>query len=606
MKAVATRPSASPAGLPARAASQPPPPVGQRGAAVGTSATTGAAAPATGAVNKAKDPPILVAERFRAAMMHDAAEGAMYSTLDLSACLSTPMAIVYSRGRIRKWIAFDRRVIRGCGAVIEFEPDEKGGIVVDAESGRSVVSTYRIGALQFTDYFTLNNVLMVRSVRRVIRKLRPRSAAERKLTDDLLLAWTGPHFTAFCSMSTATAGSHIDNRVVALPVLDFSFCQLEHPRDMLVKPPRDGKEIRDKNVYLHYLVYSAPPAAATAGAASPGNPASASSGAGGDGGARSQRRPGAGPSRDDVIIKAKNRVGDEDHLVIDRNELARGSKGSDQIDQRIELLEDAEAVIKDDKCRFAASGLKLNNNALAGDVAEIEQVTRLVVMNAFYFLAWVDLSSNAITRVPDLSAFPIVSLYLHDNRIASLADVGSLRDMTTLQNLTLFGNPLQSDLPAHYKLPVLSLLLVPDEAAERAQAQQRRERRQHAGDLQRALERARASTPGAKARTGTHAAAVSPAAAQARDDNAGGSGGGDDEDEGATAAKPAGVVSPVRQRFFPDVAPLPPPPPPPPILKLRTFDYGLVTPDDRRALSAYLAMFVKKPPPASKARPRAR
>ena len=260
--------------------------------------------------------------------------------------------------------------------------------------------------------------MVPREVGIVDRDVAPSAQAADR--DALLLQWTGPHFVGFCTAAT-TVGSRIDNRLVALPVLDFSFCQLKDVRELLDKPPRDGKEIRDKNVYLHFLAYAEAEARAQQEKARREQEEEARA-----------RGGGAAARRDDVIIKAKNRVGDEGHIVIDKNELAKGSRGSASLDARIELLEDAESVIRDDKSRYACSGLKLNNNAI-GDATALEMICRLVIMNAFYFLSWVDLASNQITQVPDLSPFPIVSLYLHDNKIATLEHVKELRNMKLLQ-----------------------------------------------------------------------------------------------------------------------------------------------------------------------------
>lgn len=577
---------------------------------------------------RAKDPPVIVAEKFRAAMESESAEGAMYATLDLSATLSTPMQVIHSRNRIRKWIAFDRRVIQSCGAVLEYDRGENStAITVDSESGKSVVSMYRIASLEFTDAFALNNVLMVRSVRRTMKRLPARSELERRQTDGLLLHWTGPHFVGFCT-ATATVGSRIDNRMVALPVLDFSFCQLSSVREMIEKPPRDGKEIRDKAVYLHYLAYAEAKARAELEQSKRQQDE------------ESRSRGSAG--RDNVIIKAKNRVGDEDHIVIDKNELLKGSKGNVALDARIELLEDAEAEIRDDKSRYACSGLKLNNNNIA-DAAPLELVCRLVIMNAFYFLSWVDLASNQITEVPDMSAFPIVSLYLHDNKIASLDKVKNLAHMKLLQNLTLFGNPIQSDLPAKYKLPVLSLLLVPDDAAMQRQEEERAKKRSEAGLLAKALRQIRMETMAPGKTRSAAAAAASPSSDNSRI-------GGQQEqpqrsqsrcgvgsesriasrtplpvaaspsisvrrtaspppnatlssalrsssgnkDDSLVADEAAGakhvIVSPTRLKYFAELPPQKAPPPPPQILRLRTLDHGLITPSDKTALTAWLDM----------------
>jgi hypothetical protein len=418
--------------------------------------------------------------------------------------------------------------------LVEYDP-ESGTVAEGGEAARTAVTTWRIAALTFRDTVTLNVGLLVRYFTRVMVREVPRSEEERKLTDALLLAWTGPFFASYVAPKKLST-SRIDNHVVVLPVLDFSFCDMTKASDMLRKRPRDGKEIRDTRIVFHFLddaelsLIEAQRKPATAGA-STGAAHQFASARGAPAHGRRAAGGGNGAASGEITIRARNRDGEQAALIIDRDELAGTKRG----ESRVEALEDAEMMGADfDRSRYAASGLKLNNNSLR-DVSNLDNVLRFSVVNAFYFLTWLDLSSNAITHIPSLTSFPIATLYLHDNKIAQLEDVRALKDVRTLQHLTLYGNPVQSADPRQYKLAVLAALVPPDPVA-----------RPEPGAS--AAAGRRSATPGAQIVAGRRAA--------------------------STAAAPPQQAPSVR-------------------LRLKSLDHAMLSVDDRRGLDTFYTRYVE-------------
>jgi hypothetical protein len=109
--------------------------------------------------------------------------------------------------------------------------------------------------------------------------------------------------------------------------------------------------------------------------------------------------------------------------------------------------------------RYHAASLRLDNNQLTNRALfDIAAIVSQVAVNPLQMLTHIDLSVNKLTAVPPLECFPIRTLNLHCNRIASMKDVDELRVLrATLRKLTLNGNPVQ-ELVKHFKFTVLHAL----------------------------------------------------------------------------------------------------------------------------------------------------
>jgi hypothetical protein len=377
---------------------------------------------------KPKEPPVAAGERFMACVL-DGDINAIYNMLDPNVFMTTPMGLNHGRPDVKCWIAFDTKVMKECNATIKV-----GACTGDEDSLKTARSTWSIGALTFTDVIVLNQMLLIKSIRRTMVRRAPRDAAEKALTSRMLLAWTGPHFAKYCCPKAVG----VDNRALVLPVLDYTYHKLTRVRQLLTTCPKGGRPVTDPGIVRHHIVDLE-----NAKAEEKRDKATQQA---------SKDKFGI-VSKDEITIRATNRDGDHNAIIIDRHALVTAAGES-----RVESLEDSEVAGSTDRLHFVASGLRLTKNELTS-ADELDQVIRLTIINAFHFLTWVDLSCNMLKTIPDLSQYPIVVLYLHDNRIPDgERSVQDLCKLTQLQSLTLFGNPLQSDAPSarDYKFRVLS------------------------------------------------------------------------------------------------------------------------------------------------------
>ncbi len=376
---------------------------------------------------KAKEPAVVSAEKFMEAWKEGSLGDVSQTLLDPGIKFNCPMGIFHSRPYVKRWAAFELSVIQkvGCPVIVH-------GTVMDGDGMRVAKNHWSVAGLHFTDTITLNGVLMIKHVKRVMER-RSVNAAEEKKTEELLLGWTGPYFSKYCGPKKG-----IDNRALILPVLDFSYQDISRCAELRSRKPKDAKEIEDSRIAYHFM------SDATVEEIEAGEPTQL---------AASQLHH--NKPKDEVVIKAKNREGEQAAIVVDRNALGAGEGEGG----KIENLEDQEIVTSEEELRFVASGIKVNNNRLQ-HANDLEINIKRLVVNAFYFLNWVDLSSNLLQSIPDLSQLPIVVLYLHDNKIKDFQEVTKLQGLSNLQSLTLFGNPIQSDSPKarDYKYHALMLL----------------------------------------------------------------------------------------------------------------------------------------------------
>lgn len=385
-----------------------------------------------GTSERAKDPAVANAEKLMKAIT-DGEITAIYNILDPKIMLNGPMGVYQSRPHVKAWLEFEQSVLQGAPIV------HHGTVSVD---GLKVAkTTWSVHGLHFVDVVTLNQVLSIRTVRRtMVRKYK--NDAEKERGEKLLLAWTGPYFSKYCGPKA----KGVDNRALVLPVLDYAYMGLKNVRDLLTTKPNGGREIQETSIVFHFLHQAAEKERDDAAAAAAERAAQESK----------QTTAFSSHPREEVTIRAKNRDGEQAAIVIDRSML------DGKHESRVESLEDGEVVVKEDRMRFVCSGIKLCNNELV-DCRELEIVLKLYVVNAFYFLSMLDLSSNGITVIPELAQFPLQALYLHDNKISDMRETEKLKDLTQLTSLTLFGNPIQSNARSakEYKYCVLSLFWHP-------------------------------------------------------------------------------------------------------------------------------------------------
>jgi len=262
----------------------------------------------------------------------------------------------------------------------------------------------------------------------------------------------GPTVPRSRSQSPRTPrGVESKNNVARLPVLDFSFREIEDVNDLLKAEPRQGIRVRP----------SAPPkeASAEAQATSDGRKAPAHR-------SISEYAPGDEDADDLILVKAKNKKGEEAAYQWDRTEMkslldtiqdAEG-EGKDKGKAQVGKTEVVDGQKGPEK--FQTHSARLSNNQLV-NIVQLTPVLKALIHHSMINLTWLDLSCNAITVIPDdLSEFPLQVLYLHSNNIQSFNEVKKLSKLKLLHSLTLWENPIENKMqqPGQYKIYCLHLL----------------------------------------------------------------------------------------------------------------------------------------------------
>ena len=106
--------------------------------------------------------------------------------------------------------------------------------------------------------------------------------------------------------------------------------------------------------------------------------------------------------------------------------------------------------------------MKLNNNKFESWQGFGDAVSQVADQEK---LKWIDLSFNALKTIDDvISSCPhLTGLYLHANKIKSMAEVNKLSKLKHLRSLTLHGNPIEAEIQtkaskARYRNNIISLL----------------------------------------------------------------------------------------------------------------------------------------------------
>lgn len=117
-------------------------------------------------------------------------------------------------------------------------------------------------------------------------------------------------------------------------------------------------------------------------------------------------------------------------------------------------------LLESKRTLYRCTSLKLNNNRISS-LEKFERAMYLSLFKPQLTLHVLDLSCNQLVELPVefLSAYPIHTVLLHGNFIASIEEVKRLLALTrTLRSLTLFDNPIQRAHGRRYRMLVLSAL----------------------------------------------------------------------------------------------------------------------------------------------------
>lgn len=365
------------------------------------------------------------------------------AALDPAIVFHCPMGSFMGRMYVKPWIEFEALLLQPYRQFLRHHS-------TTTDDGIKTGKTrWSVGGLHFTDYVTQTPLLTIKTIKRVVRR-ESKTQQDHDIAESLLLAWTGPYFSKYCG---AKRKATLDNRAIILPVLDYSFMSLTNVRRLLSIEPKEGQAIADDSVVFHFLkeAIDAEKAMMEMGKAAE----IIESGLGEKqnfGQTAAANQPSPKRRGTTITIQAKNRLGEVNAIILDKSQL--DGKQETKIDQ----MEDAESTqLRRDRHRYLCSGLRLCNNSFE-TMQDLDQVMKIYLVNAFYFVTMVDLSSNKLRIIPDFSQLvSLQTLYLHDNHISEWGQLESLQSISQLQNLTLFGNPLQQKCESNkiYKFNVL-------------------------------------------------------------------------------------------------------------------------------------------------------
>jgi hypothetical protein len=381
-----------------------------------------------------KEPAVVTAEKIMISLK-TGEMSPVIKALDPGVLIDCPMGVFSSRKFVQAWLEFDSEVVKPYRAAIKYP-----GTTPIGDGMKAATTQWSIGGLHFTDVIQQTPLLTIRKIDRTMR-LECKCQEDYEIAQELLLAWTGPYFSKFCSPKKLG----VDNRALILPILDFSFKNIKEVRYLFGVTPAEGKPLADAAIFFHFVASQLQQERLAADRLKQQEKQLDETG-------NKQQFE----AKREVTIKAKNREGEENALVVDLNVL-EAKKATNEL----EPLDDGNPMR--DRDRYVCSGLRLANNELT-NARDLQRFIKVTLVNAFYFLNIIDLSRNKITEIPDLSQFPIQTLYLHDNRIEDWNELKKLSSLPQLQSLTLFGNPLQqfAESTKLYRLYVLMQFYHPD------------------------------------------------------------------------------------------------------------------------------------------------
>ncbi|KAH9600000.1 hypothetical protein LSM04_007120 [Trypanosoma melophagium] len=228
------------------------------------------------------------------------------------------------------------------------------------------------------------------------------------------------------------------NRVAAtaehatLPVLDYTFCAIAEPLQLLLQRPAAGRAhvsrapqpLEDPHMAQGVFL-------------------------------NQQSDPTRVQKDQRVIVKARNKQGEEE--VYEFVESAKSRYGF--LHDRSGHAESAiETLASKLETTYATTSVRLTGCGMTS-TEKLVPVLRRLVVNAIMTIRALDLSNNNITTLPDLSLLPLQRLQLHQNRIADWAQIENrVCPLPILYAVTLHGNPIAENDP-HYWQSALARLM---------------------------------------------------------------------------------------------------------------------------------------------------
>ncbi|RNF23404.1 uncharacterized protein Tco025E_02818 [Trypanosoma conorhini] len=217
-----------------------------------------------------------------------------------------------------------------------------------------------------------------------------------------------------------------------LPLLDFTFCNISDPLQLLQVQPVTGKphvsRVLQPAVEPHFA----------------------------QGVFLNQQSDPSRPQKEQrVIVRARNKQGDEEVYEFVENTKSRFGFLHDNKGGMENALDGLAGKLK---TTYDATNVRISACGMVS-TERLVPVLRRLVMNAIMTIRSLDLSGNNISVLSDLSLLPLQHLYLHQNNITDWAQVESrVCPLPLLSAVTLHGNPLAETDP-HYWTSALSRLL---------------------------------------------------------------------------------------------------------------------------------------------------
>ncbi|ORC86515.1 uncharacterized protein TM35_000271050 [Trypanosoma theileri] len=223
-----------------------------------------------------------------------------------------------------------------------------------------------------------------------------------------------------------------------LPVLDYTFCAVAEPLQLLVQNPTAGRahvsRIPQPLVDPHiaqgvFLNQQSDPTRVQ----------------------KDQR----------VIVKARNKQGEEEVYEFVESSKSRYGFLHDRSGNTENALETLASKLE---TTYATTSVRLTGCGMTS-TEKLVPVLRRLVVNAIMTIRALDLSNNNITTLPDLSLLPLQRLQLHQNRIADWAQIENrVCPLPILYAVTLHGNPIAENDPHYWQSALARLMRNPRRA----------------------------------------------------------------------------------------------------------------------------------------------
>lgn len=157
-----------------------------------------------------------------------------------------------------------------------------------------------------------------------------------------------------------------------------------------------------------------------------------------------------------TLIKAKNKKGEEEAYEFVAGQRLTFLDNDDNAGDSIEsLIENCD--------KYDATAVRISSCHMREKMEKLPMVLRGMIANAFVSIHSLDLSDNHISKLPSFASLPLQKLLLHGNQISEWNDVEvNVCPLPFLTALTLHGNPIAEQNPSYWGFALSRLLRHPN------------------------------------------------------------------------------------------------------------------------------------------------